>query len=191
MAARVIDLAAGRRTVAVMRNHYAVLPCVAAGGLVLAACSVTYGNKAVASASSYEGLKPGRATKADVYETLGQPSDVLEMEKGVLWTYRYRKAKNNLVGNIPLFGVGLIAGGKNGDVYTVLVLFDRKGVLLSRTADRRKLYTSNLASLKRSVDDMMEDNSSHRRVEAEMKKIGKPFSEEAARESRLLESSLD
>lgn len=112
MAARVIDLAAGRRTVAVMRNLYAVLPCVAAGGLVLAACSVTYGNKAVASASSYEGLKPGRATKADVYETLGQPSDVLEMEKGVLWTYRYRKAKNNLVGNIPLFGVGLIAGGK-------------------------------------------------------------------------------
>ena len=96
MAARVIDLAAGRRTVAVMRNLYAVLPCVAAAGLVLAACSVTYGNKAVASASSYEGLKPGRAAKADVYEALGQPSDVLEMEKGVLWTYRYRKAKNNL-----------------------------------------------------------------------------------------------
>lgn len=95
------------------------------------------------------------------------------------------------MGNIPLFGVGLIAGGKNGDVYTVLVLFDRKGVLQSRTADRRKLYTSNLASLKRSVDDMMEGNSSHRRVEAEMKKIGKPFSKEIARESRLLESSLD
>ncbi len=90
--------------------------------------------------------------------------------------------------------MGLIAGGKNGDVYTVLVLFDRKGVLLSRTADRRKLYTSNLASLKRSVDDMMEDNSSHRRVEAEMKKIGKPFSEEAARKAvfrnRLLISRL-
>ncbi len=106
MAARVIDLAAGRRTVAVMRNLYAVLPCVAAGGLVLAACSVTYGNKAVASASSYEGLKPGRATKADVYETLGQPSDVLEMERECCGRTATGRRKNNLVGNIPCLAWG-------------------------------------------------------------------------------------
>ena len=174
-----------------MQMRYVLFASMAALCLALAACSVTYGNKSVASPEVYGRLAPGKSSKADVYDALGQPSDVVTMKNGVLWTYRYRKAKNDFLGNIPLFGVGLIAGGKNGDVYTVLALFDRRGVLASRSAARQKLYTSNLASLKRSVDDMMEDNSSHRRVEAEMKKIGKPFSEEAARESRLLESSLD
>jgi hypothetical protein len=113
------------------------------------------------------------------------------MKNGVLWTYRYHKAKNDFLGNIPLFGVGLIAGGKNGDVYTVLALFDRRGVLASRSAARQKLYTSNLASLKRSLDVMMEGESSHQRVEMEMKKIGRPFDPSAAKDADLLEKSLD
>lgn len=186
-----IDLKPDRRTVAAMKRHYAALGSLAFSCLLVGACAVTYGNKAVSSATSYEGLKPGTATKADVYDALGQPSDVLVMEQGVLWTYRYRRAKNDLMGNIPLFGINLIAGGKNGDVYTLLVLFDRKGVLAGRTADRRKLYTSNLASLKRSVDGMLEDDLSSGRVAAEMKLIGKPFNKDAAKESHLLEASLD
>ena len=144
-----------------MQMRYVLLPFLGALCLALAACSVTYGNKSVASPEVYGRLAPGKSSKADVY-------DVVTMKNGVLWTYRYRKAKNDFLGNIPLFGVGLIAGGKNGDVYTVLALFDRRGVLASRTAARQKLYTSNLASLKRSLDVMMEGESSHRRVGQEM-----------------------
>ena len=73
----------------------------------------------------------------------------------------------------------------------MLALFDRRGVLASRTAARQKLYTSNLASLKRSLDVMMEGESSHRRVETEMKKIGRPFAPSAAKDADLLEKSLD
>ena len=174
-----------------MQMRYVLLPFLGALCLALAACSVTYGNKSVASPEVYGRLAPGKSSKADVYDALGQPSDVVTMKNGVLWTYRYRKAKNDFLGNIPLFGVGLIAGGKNGDVYTVLALFDRRGVLASRTAARQKLYTSNLASLKRSLEVMMEGESSHRRVETEMKKIGRPFDPSAAKDADLLEKSLD
>ncbi|MCC8147691.1 hypothetical protein [Akkermansia sp.] len=174
-----------------MQMRYVLFPFMAALCLTPAACSVTYGNKSVASPAVYGALTPGKSVKTDVYDALGQPSDVVTMEKGVLWTYRYRKAKNNLLGNVPLFGVNLIAGGKNGDVYTVLALFDRKGVLASRSSEQKKLYTSNLASLKRTLDGMIEDDSSHQRVEAEMKKIGRPFDPDAAKEAMLLEKSLD
>ena len=119
-----------------MQMRYVLLPFLGALCLALAACSVTYGNKSVASPEVYGRLAPGKSSKADVYDALGQPSDVVTMKNGVLWTYRYRKAKNDFLGNIPLFGVGLFAGGKNGDVYTVLALFERRGVLASRTAAR-------------------------------------------------------
>lgn len=169
-----------------------VLSCmVVCCATLISACSVTYGNKSVASPAAYGRLLPGKSSKADVYDALGQPSDVVTMKNGVLWTYRYRKAKNDFLGNIPLFGVNLIAGGKNGDVHTVLALFDRQGVLASRTAGRKKLYTSNLASLKRTLDGMMEDDSSRQRVEMEMKKIGRPFDPAVASEVSLLEKSLD
>lgn len=164
----------------------AVLFCAA----LVTSCTETYGNKSVASAAVYGQLAPGRATRQDVYDALGQPSDVVVMEKGTLWTYHYRHARNNLVGNIPLFGIGLIAGGKNGDVHTVLALFDRKGVLSSRTASRRELYTSNLFSLKRSLDGMIGDDLSHGRVEAEMKRIGRPFNAQAAKDAKILEEAL-
>lgn len=172
-----------------MQMRYVLFPFMGALCLALSACSVTYGNKSVASPAAYGALVPGKSSKADVYDVLGQPSDAVTMKNGTLWTYRYRKAKNNFLGNIPLFGVNLIAGGKNGDVYTVLALFDRQGVLASRSAARQKLYTSNLASLKRSLDGMLEDNSSHQRVE--MKKIGRPFDPSAAKDADLLEKSLD
>lgn len=174
-----------------MQMRYVLFPLMGAFCVALSACSVTYGNKSVASPAAYGALVPGKSSKADVYDVLGQPTDVVTMKNGTLWTYRYRKAKNNFLGNIPLFGVNLIAGGKNGDVYTVLALFDRQGVLASRSAAQQKLYTSNLASLKRTVDSMMEDDSSHQRVETEMKKIGRPFDPAAAREMGLLEKSLD
>lgn len=174
-----------------MQLRYLLFPFLGAFLLALAACSVTYGSKSVASPAIYGRLAPGKSSKADVYDALGQPSDVVTMKNGVLWTYRYRKAENDFLGYIPLFGVNLIAGGKNGDVHTVLALFDRRGVLASRTAGRQKLYTSNLASLKRTVDGMLEDGSSHRRVETEMKKIGRPFDLSAARDADLLEKSLD
>lgn len=174
-----------------MQMRYILFPLMVAFCVALSACSVTYGNKSVASPAAYGALVPGKSSKADVYDVLGQPADVVTMKNGVLWTYRYRKAKNNFLGNIPLFGVNLIAGGKNGDVYTVLALFDRQGVLASRSAAQQKLYTSNLASLKRTVDSMMEDDSSHQRVEMEMKKIDRPFDLSAARDAGLLEKSLD
>lgn len=174
-----------------MQMRYVLFPFMGALCLALSACSVTYGNKSVASPAAYGALIPGKSSKANVYDVLGQPSDAVTMKNGTLWTYRYRKAKNNFLGNIPLFGVNLIAGGKNGDVYTVLALFDRQGVLASRSAARQKLYTSNLASLKRSLDGMLEDNSSHQRVEMEMKKIGRPFDPSAAKDADLLEKSLD
>lgn len=174
-----------------MQVRYLLFPAVAVFCLALSACSVTYGNKSVASPAAYGALAPGKSVKTDVYDALGQPSEVVTMKNGTLWTYRYRKARNNFLGNIPLFGVNLIAGGKNGDVFTVLALFDRQGVLASRSAAQQKLYTSNLASLKRSLDGMMEDDPSRRRVEAEMQKIGRPFDSTAASEASLLEKSLD
>lgn len=139
-----------------MQMRYVLLPFLGALCLALAACSVTYGNQIRGVPGSIRQAGAGKSSKADVYDALGQPSDVVTMKNGVLWTYRYRKAKNDFLGNIPLFGVGLIAGGKNGDVYTVLALFDRRGVLASRTAARAEAVHLQLASLKRSLDVMME-----------------------------------
>lgn len=86
-----------------MQMRYVLLPFLGALCLALAACSVTYGNKSVASPEVYGRLAPGKSSKADVYDALGQPSDVVTMKNGVLWTYRYHKAKNDFGQYSPLW----------------------------------------------------------------------------------------
>lgn len=63
-----------------MQMRYVLLPFLGALCLALAACSVTYGNKSVASPEVYGRLAPGKSSKADVYDALGQPSDVVTMK---------------------------------------------------------------------------------------------------------------
>ena len=75
-----------------MQMRYVLLPFLGIFCLALASCSVTYGNKSVASPAVYGTLVPGKSSKADVYDALGQPSDVVTMRNGVLWTFRYRRA---------------------------------------------------------------------------------------------------
>lgn len=177
-----------------MQKRLLPLLGLACACVALSSCSVTYGNKSLAESRHYESLKVGVSTKKDVYDALGQPANVMDMANhGTVWTYRYRKASNNALSYVP-FGVGLIAGGKNGDVQTALALFDGKGLLQNRQLATQKLYTSNLASLKRSVDGLRDedyDSPAQHRVKAEMKKLGKPFDKNLAKEHWLLAEALD
>lgn len=159
--------------------------------LFSASCTVTYGNKDITDEAKLVPLKPGKVTVNDVYERLGQPSDVERKQgKKSHWTYRYRAAKNNLLAYVPM-GVGLLAGGKNGDVHRRDFYFDSSDRLKKVEQDQKKLYTSNLLSLGRTIDDAVGASSdSSKRVKNEMERIGKKFDKRKSSEDQLLEKAL-
>ncbi len=158
----------------------------------MVSCTVTYGNTDIVTAKEkLAAMSPGKTTKNDVFEAFGQPSDVvpLDHDKGSCWIYRFRKASNNTIAYLPM-GVGLVAGGKNGDVYTRLFDFNRKNILTDTRAVSKELYTSNLFSLGRTINNLWSTNDSQKRVHEEMKRLDKPFDESRGSEDQLLENAL-
>ncbi len=168
--------------------HLLVFSCVA---LVLSSCSATYGNREIQDEVLVSRIKTGEYTKPMLYDRLGQPSDVRkDANSESRWIYRFRKADNDLVAYMPM-GIGLLVGGKNGEVLTRTFYFNNLGILDNATYSREKLYTSNLMSIGRTINANISENDSQKRVQEEMKEIDKPFNSNLAADNQKLEDALD
>lgn len=172
---------------------HAVLKLLAFGcfSFLCVSCTVTYGNKDIIDAKKLEALRAGKVTVNEVYEKLGQPSDAKRTTTNEShWTYRYRAAQNDSIAYIPM-GVGLFAGGKNGNLHSKDFYFDSSDRLVKMDQDQKELYTSNLFSLGRTVGRYINSESdSSKRVSEEMKRIGKKFDKSKSSEDQLLEKAL-
>lgn len=158
---------------------------------LLSGCAITYGNKEITQPEVVASLKKGQNDKKEVRQTLGQPSDVRQKGDGTEWVYRFREAKNNLVGALPLYGLNIILGGKNGDIHTRKMFFDKNGRYLGDYYIQEEFYTSNLFSLGRSISNGFVDRDSQARTKGEMDSLGVPFDTGKSSENQLLERALE
>lgn len=159
--------------------------------IVGTSCSVTYGNKDIAARDKLSKLAFYKSSKTDVYQLYGQPSDAFTTKNGDShWIYRYRKAKNNALAYLPM-GVGLVAGGKKGDLHIGDFYFNQKGKLTGVNLNSQKMYTSNLMSMGRSIGGTVSTNDSQSRVKNELKRIGQPYDKSKGYENQLLEDALE
>ncbi len=169
-----------------------LVPFLALSALLLfTACTYTYGNKEIIDPEQVARLHEGKSTKQDILSTLGQPSDVEKTsDDQTKWTYRYREAKNNIIAGIPLYGINILAGGRNGDLCTRSLTFDQKSILRSNQYHQEEFYTSALFSLGRRMNNSFITTDGHQRTKAEMDALGKPFDEDKAYENQLLERAM-
>lgn len=166
--------------------------CVSAFCVIsMSSCTLHYGNKELLDQSKNESLVPGKSTKEDVYRTFGQPSVVKsDKDSGSLWRYWYRPAKSNMVGMVPVMGLNLVAGGKNGNVTTRDYHFNSDHLLIFKEERNKELYTHNAADLGRLLREYVITDESQKEVKKEMEGMGHTFDTNIAHDSQVMENAL-
>ncbi len=160
--------------------------------LALSSCTLHYGNKELVNQSKSDSLIVGKSTKEDVYKTFGQPSIVKhESTSDLMWRYWYRPAKSNMVGMIPVMGLNLVAGGKNGNVTTRDYYFNSHNMLVRKDEKNQDLYTHNAADLGRLLREYVITDESQKAVKKEMEGMGHTFDTNIAHDSQVMENALD
>lgn len=133
----------------------------------LPSCTSTLGNAKIIEKSNYNSLQAGSSHKVDVLKTFGQPADVVTSNNQQYWVYRYRHAKSDWLGYIPLYGINLVLGGKNGPVHTHSFAFNNN-TLVNHNSTVNDLYTNNFAELGRLISNPMVSMDSQERVKNEL-----------------------
>jgi outer membrane protein assembly factor BamE (lipoprotein component of BamABCDE complex) len=114
-----------------------------AGAVALAGCA-TSGNQSLKGqdqASVSNKLTRGTSTKADVQKAFGDPVDVSFTDSGnEIWHYSYAKAQAKAENFIPYFN--LLKSGTDVDKTTLVVLFDKQGVVTNYTIANSKEETN-------------------------------------------------
>jgi len=109
------------------------------GSLALAGCA-SAGNQSLKDqneASVSSKLTRGVSTKGDVQKVFGDPEDVSFTDSGnEIWHYSYAKAQAKAVSFIPY--VNLLKSGSDVDKTTLVVLFDKQGIVTNFTIANSK-----------------------------------------------------
>ncbi len=145
--------------------------------IIVAGCASNYGAQSVNDFNRYMQLQQNVSTKADIYETFGQPHGVLHIEEtgGSIWRYASIQDTMNALTFIPF--VGLVAGGSNVDITTAEFFFNSDGVY--EKAERAE--TSRYRNMWLAMGDMMTTNGQVESIRLEMESLGFPFDEQLAR----------
>jgi outer membrane protein assembly factor BamE (lipoprotein component of BamABCDE complex) len=102
--------------------------------LSLAACA-SAGNQVLKTADAdvvSRSITDGKSTKADVQASFGDPNDTSFTDGGnEIWKYTYAYATPTAVSFVPV--VGIFAGGADVDKKTLVILFDKSGVVTKHT----------------------------------------------------------
>jgi outer membrane protein assembly factor BamE (lipoprotein component of BamABCDE complex) len=100
-----------------------VTGCASAGNQVLAKQD---------AATVSQSIVDGKSTKADVQTAYGDPNDTSFTDGGnEIWKYTYAYATPTAASFVPV--VGIFAGGANVDKKTLVILFDKSGVVVKHT----------------------------------------------------------
>jgi hypothetical protein len=142
----------------------------------------TVGSKNLEDFGNYIGMQPGITTKAEVYDRLGQPADVVYggavPTSSSKWTYV--KADMHVSGWNYVPFVGLAFGGVAEDNMVANVTFDQRGRFTALHTEKDTSFTSHWVGLTRDVYRVAHDPKGPR-VAAEMSRIGKPFDKKFAK----------
>jgi len=150
-----------------MRFSLASLSLAAVLLFSLPSCTSTLGNAKIIEKNNYNNLQAGTSHKVDVLKTFGQPADVVTHNNQQFWVYRYRHAKSDWLGYLPIYGINLVLGGKNGPVHTHSFSFNNN-TLVNHNSTVNDLYTNNFAELGRLVSNPMVSLDSQERVKNEL-----------------------
>jgi outer membrane protein assembly factor BamE (lipoprotein component of BamABCDE complex) len=105
-----------------------------AAALSLSACA-SAGNQVLKDADAHTvslSIINGQSTKANVQVAYGDPNDTSFTDGGnEIWKYTYAYATPMGVNFVPI--VGAFAGGNNVDKKTLVILFDKAGVVVNHT----------------------------------------------------------
>jgi len=113
----------GFRLAAVLTAALSVSACASAGNQVL---------KTANADSVSRSIVDGRSTKSDVQAAFGDPNDTSFTDGGnEIWKYVYAYATPTPVTFVPI--VGAFAGGANVDKKSLVILFDKAGVVTRHT----------------------------------------------------------
>jgi len=143
-----------------------------ASSLLIYACAPVQisGNNAT-SMGQVATLEKGASKKGDVYNSLGQPDDVITRAGGDIWMYYEVRVRDSAANYIPL--ANMVVGGKNYDLTQTTVIFSPNGLYSEILSDTKTKFSSMYQGLGASTNPYTYQSTS--RVEREMKKIGKPF----------------
>jgi outer membrane protein assembly factor BamE (lipoprotein component of BamABCDE complex) len=84
------------------------------------------------AATVSQSIVDGKSTKADVQTAYGDPNDTSFTDGGnEIWKYTYAYATPTAASFVPV--VGIFAGGANVDKKTLVILFDKSGVVVKHT----------------------------------------------------------
>ena len=107
---------------------------IASCALALAGCA-SAGNQVLAkqdAATVSQSIVDGRSTKAEVQAAYGDPNDTSFTDGGnEIWKYSYSYATPTAASFVPI--VGIFAGGADVDKKTLVILFDKAGVVTKHT----------------------------------------------------------
>lgn len=117
-------------------------------------------------------LKAGVSTKANVYDSFGQPHAVEYSASGSDWRYFTVQMRSNGLEFVPFLGIA--AGGQNADTKTTDIYFDTHEHFASVASKSKTQFVQNWYGLVEGITRMATDDKK-KRVQAEMAKIGRPY----------------
>lgn len=95
--------------------------------LLLAGCA-TVGNKQITNDELVSKIKIGITTKAEVKQTLGEPTKVTFTDNNEeIWDYIYARSQMRAASLIPV--VGIFAGGADINNQTLTIRFNKDGLV--------------------------------------------------------------
>jgi hypothetical protein len=157
--------------------------------VVLNSCA-SVGTANLEDFGNYVGLKPGVTNKTNVFDTFGQPADVIyeatPSNSPSKWIYV--KADMHVSGWSYVPYVGLLFGGVSEENMVAKIKFDQKGYFKSLNTEKDTNYTNQWLGLTREAYRAAKDPKATR-VAEEMSRLGKPFDKKFAR--NLAERRLD
>lgn len=148
----------------------------------LTACASQQGNYETRKAHKFMNIKIGETDKFGIFETFGQPANVLY--EGAESTWQYANMDQNVSGwsFVPL--VGLVAGGTSLNGEFVYFRFSGEGILVDVQSENfnefvnswEQVAKESTASMQGKYDQITEN------VKDEMEGLGLPFDEEATKQ---------
>jgi len=125
-----------------MKTKLRVAFAAAVTALCLAGCASNFGSEPAQDFGKYLALKPNVSSKAFVFETFGQPHDVLDLQASneSMWIYYSVSTHMSAATFVPI--VGLFAGGNDMDTKIADFYFDKNGLFLKTETLSKSQYVN-------------------------------------------------
>jgi len=144
--------------------------------LMVVGCASNHGTQTINDFTRFMDLKEGVTSKADIFNSFGQPHTVAYIEETgeSIWSYYSAREKTNATTYIPY--VGMVTGGSDINLTVAVFYFDPEDRYLRTDRTEKSRYKNMWLSL----GDSMTRTGQVKAIEDEMSKVGLPFDRDLA-----------